>query len=133
MADHIRDQFSSYIGKTAFEELARQQVQAWGDAGELPFTPQHVGRAGNRQAEIDVVAINWKDRAVLFGECKWTSRKMAERDLASLKERAAKLTKLAGFNVHYALFSKSGFTAGLSKAAQDSVILVQGGDFKRLR
>ena len=129
--DHIQEQFPSYIGKNAFEELARQQITAWGDSGELPFTPQYVGRAWNREAEIDVVAINWRDRAVLFGECKWTNAKMPPTALTSLQDRAAKLTKLKGFKAHYALFSKKGFTASALKEA-NAAMMIEGATFRRV-
>lgn len=38
-----------------------------------PFTLplQIVGSHWSREAQIDMVAINWDETAVLFGECKW--------------------------------------------------------------
>jgi len=132
LAERVKEQFASFIGKTSYEELARRHVQRMGDAAELSFHPQYVGRAWNRAVELDLVAINWQDKSVLYGECKWTSKKMSGKDLDSLKERSEKLTKLKGFKAQYVLASKSGFTAALTRKLPDEVILLQGGDFRRI-
>ena len=57
---------------------------------------------------------------------------MTATDLASLQERAAKLTKLEGFKKHYALFSKNSFTARLTKEIPESTMLAQGGERERV-
>ena len=111
----VKKNFASYIGKSSYEELARLHLGLLGSEEKLNFTPQYVGRAWNKQAEIDVVAINWQDKQVIFGECKWTRTKMSVTDLESLRSRSEKLTKLKEFTPSYILFSRSGFTAALKK------------------
>jgi len=131
LADEVKKHLPAFTGKNAYEELARQHLSQLGEKGKLSFTPQYIGRAWNRQAEIDVIAINWQDRRVIFGECKWTKGKISPTDLASLKARAAKLTKLKDFTPSYALFSKSGFTAALKKTPHPDLQLFTGGDFRQ--
>lgn len=127
----IQRAFPAFVGSTSYEELSRRQLLTWSQDGELSFTTEFVGRAWNRKAEIDVVGINWKDRVVLFGECKWTATKMNASHLEALKTRAALLTKFNGFTKQYALFSKSGFAKSL-KEKPDDALLVSGGNLERI-
>lgn len=57
LVEIIRQGFDSHVGRTGYEELARRAVAEAGDQGKLPFEPMYVGRAWDRQVEIDVVAI----------------------------------------------------------------------------
>jgi AAA+ ATPase superfamily predicted ATPase len=133
LAEIIRSGFDSYVGRTGYEELARRAIADAADRKELPLEPLYVGRAWDRQVEIDVVAISRKERAVLLGECKWHSTKMGPEDLADLRERAERLKRLQGFKKHYALFSRAGFTKPLERQAlQDGVLLFDGSDFRRI-
>ena len=134
LADRIKTQFPAYIGRSAYEELARSHLATIGEAGKLPLVPQYVGRAWNRHAEIDIVAINWDDRSVMLGECKWTRKKINLGDYESLRKRAEKLTRLNGFHKHYALFSKTGFTKDLRALPHaDRPLLFEGPGFRRVR
>ena len=133
LLEMIRSVFARYVGRTGYEELARRAVAAAGDRGELPFEPVYVGRAWSRSAEIDVVAINRKDNAVLLGECKWHSTKMGAEVLGHLRVRGEKLERIHGFKKHYALFSRSGFTRQLERqAGEEGVILFEGPELERV-
>lgn len=101
-------------------------------AKELPFVPDDVGRAWNPRAEIDVLAVNWKRWSVIVGECKWTRQKMGVAELQSLQERAAKLERIGGFKMQYALFSKSGFTTQIPTEDRKNLLLFQGTDLRRV-
>ena len=129
LLEQVTKRFASYVGKHAYEELARAHVRTLANAGNLSSLPEYIGRGWNRHAEIDLLATNWKDRTALFGECKWTTTKMNRADLESLQERAAKLTKLKDFSANYLLFSKSGFTADLLRNLPDGTRLFLGADF----
>ena len=132
LIDHVKDHFPSYIGRGAYEELSRSHLATLGEAERLPFVPQYVGRAWNRHAEIDVVAINWHDRSVLFGECKWTRKKINRATYESLRQRAAKLDRLKDFRHYYALFSKSGFTKDLTRLPRgERPLLFEGAEFHK--
>jgi DNA-binding transcriptional ArsR family regulator len=67
----IRDGLRAFVGVTAFEELSRQWVAEQGRAGKLPLAVQEVGSHWSRKVQVDVVAIDWAERAILLGECKW--------------------------------------------------------------
>ena len=67
-----------------------------------------------------------KDTA-LFAECKWTNEKVDRGVLETLIKRS----KLFSYtNVHYYLFSKSGFTKGCIEKAEEmgNVCLVSYGE-----
>src|SRR5207249_2899075 len=50
----IRERFPAHVAKTGYEELCRRLILQMGEAGELPFEPERVGRLWSRTAEIDV-------------------------------------------------------------------------------
>jgi len=60
---------------TALEEICRtwtlQQAAARRPGSPLPFVPDAVGRHWSLDCEIDVAAVNWRERQILLGECKW--------------------------------------------------------------
>ncbi len=123
----IKRNFASFVGTTGYEELARRQIVVLGDRDELPFQPEHVGRAWNRSVEIDVVAVDHAARCVLLGECKWTRSKVGPELLSDLRTRGEKLRRLNGYHKHYALFSKAGFTAPLLREADATAVMLFDG------
>jgi uncharacterized protein len=128
LSEIVRTNFESYVGNTAYEELARQKIMRLGDEEQLSFAPDYVGRAWTRKVDLDVVAVGWKQRCVLFGECKWQNARVTEEILDSLMGRSEKFENFRGFKKHYALFSKSGFSASLERrAAREKVYLYTGG------
>ena len=64
-----------------------------------------------------MVAVNWRERAILLGECKWGADRV-RRDVIRnlLEEKTVRLLRdLAdaigeGWTVHYAFFARAGFT-----------------------
>ena len=104
-----------------------------GDADELSFVPDEVGRAWNPRVEVDVLAVNWKERTVIAGECKWQRKKMGTRELASLRDRCRRLDRIQGFKIQYALFSKGGFSNDILNSADAAeLLLFEGSQFTRL-
>ena len=65
--DRISDQFRAFVGMTAFEDLCREWVLLKARAGKLPMVPELVGSHWSADAQVDVVAVNWHDRAILLG------------------------------------------------------------------
>jgi len=112
----IREGLRAFVGLTAFEELSRQWVTEMGRAGELPFASQEVGSHWSRDAQVDVVAVNWAERDILLGECKWGADAVDRATVRELIETKAPkvLRELpgngAGWRVFYALFARSEFT-----------------------
>jgi AAA+ ATPase superfamily predicted ATPase len=114
-----------HFASPAFEAICREHVWHLHQTGELSFTPQAVGSWWDRQEEIDVVAIS--EQGILLGECKWTARPVGMNILNDLKRKAHPLIQQGGWNrVHYALFSRSGFTEALSAQVKAEGVLLIG-------
>ncbi|MDP3045911.1 MAG: ATP-binding protein [Chloroflexota bacterium] len=123
----IVDGLRAFVGETAFEELARAWLMAEGRRGDLPFIPQtvggHWGGHWGGRVQVDVVGVNWAEKSILLGECKWGSdavRLDVLRDLVDDKTPRL-LTALpdggAGWRVHHVLFARAGFTEATVQAA----------------
>jgi uncharacterized protein len=73
-----------------------------------------VGRHWAPDCEIDVVAIQWPQRKLLLGECKWGAQDVGLDVVRSLiEERSPRvLARLEGeqWDVHFVFFARSGFT-----------------------
>jgi AAA+ ATPase superfamily predicted ATPase len=116
----ISAELPAYMG-LVFEEICKQYLMEQAKAGALPFLPGQIGGWwGNnpvekRQEEIDILSC--RNDSALFCECKWTNAPMDADALAALKKKAGL------FNYGKAwfwLFSKTGFTDRLARAAADS-------------
>jgi len=122
----IREGLRAFVGVTAFEELSRQWVAEQGRAGRLPFEPQDVGSHWSRRVQVDVVAVNWQERAVLLGECKWGADRVRQDVIRNLlEEKTPRLSRDLtdvigeGWAVHCAFFARTGFTDAARSLAQD--------------
>lgn len=107
----IREQFRAFIGATAFEELCRAWTLAQARVGALPFMPELVGSHWSATAQVDVIAINWRERAILLGECKWITEPVGVPIIRELVGKSAAVVPGPGWQVHYAFFARSGFSA----------------------
>jgi len=156
---YIREGLRSFVGMTAFEELSRQWVAEQGRADKLPFNrltatstrggragsfdraqgrpfgPEEVGSHWSRQVQVDVVAVDWREREILLGECKWGADKVGRSVIRELVEtKTPKVLKELpggeGWKVHYAFFARAGFTdAARAEAEAVGTLLV---DLERL-
>jgi len=83
---------------------------------------------GKKQFEIDLVAIDEENNQILFGEAKWSNKKVGINILEGLKEKSRFLSwNNAGRKEKFILFSKSGFTDELIRHAgiEEDLILVE--------
>ncbi len=113
--ERIGEQFRAFVGATAFEGLCREWVRVQARARRLPLTPEAIGSHWSANAQVDVVAINWHDRAILLGECKWGEQPADRGVIRELVAKAPKVVPAAGegetaWQVHYAFFARAGFT-----------------------
>jgi AAA+ ATPase superfamily predicted ATPase len=114
--ESVRRNLRAFVGATAFEELARGWVWAQGRAGRLPFSPQEVGSHWSGRVQVDVVALDWSTHEILLGECKWSMDRIDRQVLRELVEKKTPLVLRDlpengdGWQVHYALFARRGFT-----------------------
>jgi len=119
--EEIDRHMRAFVGTTAFEELCREWLRQQAIAGTLPFNPQIIGAHWSKDVQVDVVAVNWRTRQVLLGECKWGVDAVPRSVVRELiEEKTPRVLKSlpdagAGWAVHYAFFAR----AGLTIAAQE--------------
>ena len=116
----IEPHLSDYMGKV-FEEICKQYLWKLLLSGKCPVEFNSLGRWwGNdpvekKQTEIDIMGEQDKTTA-LFAECKWTNEKVDLGILETLIKRSRLFTYT---DLHYYLFSKSGFTKGCIDKAKE--------------
>ncbi|EEB73017.1 dexx-box ATPase [Thermococcus sp. AM4] len=91
-----------------FEKVARQFLIELNRDGKLPFRFTKIGRWWRKGEEIDLVALNEREKRVLFIEVKWKS--LSEREARGILkdlERKAELVGLDGWEKSYGLVAKS--------------------------
>jgi len=108
--ERIAEQLRAFVGVTAFEEICRDWVRAMGRRRRLSMVPEIVGSHWSRGEQIDVVAINWRDRTMLAGECKWGSEKVGSSVVEELVAKAERARPEPDFRLSYVVFSRAGFT-----------------------
>jgi len=106
----IAEQFRAFVGATAFEELCREWTLVQARAGRLPFPPEIVGSHWATDAQVDVAALNWREKAILLGECKWGAGPVGRPVIRELVDKTPLIVPEADWRVHYVLFARAGFT-----------------------
>ena len=127
----IEPELSNYMGRV-FEEICMQYLWKQLLEGVAPIEFTSLGRWwGNDpikkcQTEIDIMG-EQDSESVLFAECKWRNEKV---DLDILENLIMRSKLFRYTNVHYYLFSKSGFTKGCMEEAEEmgNVTLVSYAD-----
>jgi hypothetical protein len=98
------------VGLTAFEDLCREWTLAQARVGRLPFLPEVVGSHWAADAQVDVVAVNWREKAILLGECKWGVHPVGRSTVRELVDKAPRVLPDESWQVHHVLFARAGFT-----------------------
>ncbi len=104
----IRETYPHYLGRV-FEKVARQfLVGGMNKAGKLPpFRLTKIGRWWYKGEEIDLVALNERERKALFVEVKWKDLgKREARGILKDLERKAELVGLEDWERSYGLIAK---------------------------
>jgi hypothetical protein len=116
----LEDHLTDFIGTYTFEEICREWVRIKADLGELPFLPAIVGSHWGKDAQVDVVGINWRERQILIGECKWGRQAVERPVLDALEAKADRVVpKTGAWQVHYVLFARSPLTTAARKKARE--------------
>lgn len=116
----IEAQLSDYMGRV-FEEICTQYLWKQLLLGKVPIEFVSLGRWwGNDprqkcQTEIDIMGEQDSNSAI-FAECKWRNENV---DLDVLETLIGRSRLFHYTNVHYYLFSKSGFTKGCMEKAEE--------------
>ncbi|MFQ6044576.1 MAG: ATP-binding protein, partial [Candidatus Poribacteria bacterium] len=128
LSEKIKPNFADFVAPV-FEDVSAQLLSKLNLANRLPFKAARIGAWWSRTEEIDVVALNDDSSQVLVAECKWTKKPIGTNILDGLKAKAQILTKeippaplfqrgeIPVGQIHYALFSRSGFTEALQSVA----------------
>ena len=106
--EKIKNEFNLWVSKI-YEDLARKTLL---NNSEISFPIKKLGRWWNNNEEIDIVGLG--DNEIIFGECKWSNKKVGLSVLLSLKEKS-KSVKWNNSNrkEYFILFSKEGFSDDL--------------------
>jgi len=94
----------------------RAWVLAQGQANQLPFAPEVIGSHWSRHVQADVVAVNWREHAILIGECTWSTDRVDRQIVRDLIEGKTPLVLRdvpdagQGWTITYACFARGGFT-----------------------
>jgi len=116
-----------HFAATAFEEASRQHIAWLARQGQIPFLPEKIGAWWERDVEIDVLAISRTEKQALVGECKWSIHPVGVNILDDLKQKSQQLLQSGEIiQLHYALFSRSGFTPALEIRARDEGVALYG-------
>jgi len=104
--EHFERNFNRYLGFT-FEKVAREFLIELNRTGNLPFRFTKISRWWRKGEEIDLVALNEREKRALFVEVKWKdlSEREAKGILKDLK-RKAELVGLEGWERFYGLVAK---------------------------
>lgn len=121
----VMDSLDQFTGPV-FEEIARAYVPTLHRQGRIPWTPERIGSWWDRRDEIDVAAVNFREKKILLGECKWTTRPIGVDVLAGLRDKASRLRQQGPWQqVDLALFARAGFTPEVqSQAEVEGILLV---------
>ncbi len=107
----MQENFRAFATDT-FEEQCRAWVVAQAQKSGLPFEPDIVGGHWARDAQVDVVAINWREKQILLGEAKWGEGGVGRDVVRELMDKSPLVVPDKGvdWRLHYAFFAKEGFT-----------------------
>jgi AAA+ ATPase superfamily predicted ATPase len=107
----LEEQFRAFVADT-FEDMARLWTLSRAAAGALPLDPEVVGGHWGKDAQVDVVAIDWRARRVLLGEAKWGAGLVGRDVVRDLVEKAPRVVPDGGrgWTVHHAFFAREGYT-----------------------
>ncbi|MEM2908752.1 MAG: ATP-binding protein [Candidatus Bilamarchaeaceae archaeon] len=117
----IKQELNAYVGK-AFENICKEFILE-----AKIFKPTKIGKWWHKDKEIDIVALNERNKEILFAECKWQNRVDARTILAELKEKAA-LVQWKSEKQIYAIFAKS----FKEKFKEPDVLLFDSKDLERM-
>lgn len=126
LLQEIEQGMQSFVGQTAFEDLAREWVAHQAKQGRLPFSPETLGSHWSSDVQVDVVAVNWKRRHILLGECTWSRQPMSHETVVQLLESKTPLVlrdlpdQGTDWSVHHVFFARQGFSRSAQEAAHSA-------------
>ncbi|MFA4662248.1 ATP-binding protein [Pyrococcus kukulkanii] len=104
LVEVVLEDLDNYLGYV-FEDVAMQLLKCLNEKNKLPFKFLRIGRWWYRGEEIDIVALNEREKKALFVEVKWKEVNNAKKILRDL-ERKADMVGLKGWEKYYGLVGK---------------------------
>ena len=103
----IKEDYPNHLGHV-FEKIARQFLLVLNQKRMLPFHFTRIGKWWHRGDEIDIVALNPREKKAIFIEVKWSRLKGRDVDriLARLEEKARKAAKLQDYEKYYGIIAR---------------------------
>ena len=118
--EKIKNEFNLWVSKI-YEDLSRETML---NNSKIPFPIKKLGRWWNNNEEIDIVGLG--DNEIIFGECKWSNKKVGLSVLVSLKEKSKSVKwNNSSRKEYFILFSKEGFSDDLiNLSKKDKTIIL---------
>lgn len=125
--DKIKKNFIDNHVAFIYEDICRQEMWDLNISQKLGMNFDRIGKWWNDNEEIDIVGIDTSSNDIIFGECKYTNRKMDVDAYYKLREKA----KLVDWNKDkrnekYILFSISGYTDKLKELSLSNNDIILG-------
>lgn len=119
----LKESFNIFVSFT-YEKVCLEILR---DMEDKIFTFERIGKWWDKNEEIDVIGLNGETGEIIFGEAKWSEKKVGVNIFHDLKRKAELVEWEKGERKEYfILFSKSGFTADMEKLAKkENVFLVK--------
>jgi len=129
--EKILQNFSNYMG-FAFERICKAFIAE--NHGLFNFVPENIGKTWgrvpykkNESFDIDIVAFD--ESTILFGECKWTNKKVGVVEYEKLRIRS-EFVNVGNRKRKYVIFSKSDFKKNLIDLRNEDLYLFSVKDLK---
>lgn len=113
-----------------YEDVCREYMWQLNAEGKWDFNFSKIGRWWDSKDEIDIAAVDEEGGNLILGECKFWKNPVGANVLTHLEQKAPSVKwRNNARNVHYVLFSASGFTEDLKTiaATREDVLLVPYG------
>lgn len=104
----IKSEFDVYVA-SAFEDVCKQALKNLSVKKDFPFSIQKVGRWWHKEEEIDIVAVNDDEKAILFGECKWSKKQVKIKTVKELERKSERIEWKRRRKEYFIFFSRNGF------------------------
>jgi len=117
----LKESFNILVAQT-YEKVTQEILRAHGDDF---FLFMRAGRWWDKNEEIDLVALNDETNEILFGEAKWSNKKVGTNIYRDLKRKASLVDwGKPDRKEYFCLFSRSDFTEEMRRVAKEERVFL---------
>lgn len=124
--EEISKDFEEKFVAFSYEDICKDIFVNLCKNGTVSFTPSRIGSYWlndfDGDTEIDIMAVDHQNKKLFAGECKYHNKPIDSGVFYTLREKVINSGELdkafPGYDIIYGIFSKSGFTAKMTEAAQ---------------